>query len=561
MHSKNKFLQSREDQSPNKRLKANISDLLLDGLVSGKRAASLFTDAVDAQAEGLEQFSGVNLEQNALRDLQRRMLKKNPWPPLCRAKVHLKHLPTDTTFVDELEFLLPHEICHQLLHWNQHTGNKPFSVEGLTPKARQSFSAFCEKFGKDANRTIPLGFWIDGVPVKYDRSESIILFTLNFPGQAHDDFKRLRIPITLVNKKFMVPETLADILGIIAWSFTCLHAGSFPSTPLPGQPAFAGWRLKQAGKPLHAGGMLVEVRGDWDAYKNWFGLAGWNTTNCCYRCQATSTDIRDPSLSAAWRSQRKTLWQHLQECNFVTPLFSIPGVTLETFVIDWLHCMDLGMSADFAGNLLYHVLPSFPGSSMKQQCQALHRHLQAWYRDNPGWSNKLTTLTPLMIRKKNAKGQFTSPKLRASAGEMRSLVPWLLQLAQCTLDDSKPLENMMLAATQHLVSMYQHLSRAHYSPAELATHCRKFLLLYVELEKHSEPGLWKFKPKFHMAQELCEFDLVNPSLTWVYRDEDFGGSMAKVSKHRGGQHTAMGISRNALVKFVAGNQVPTWPVD
>ena len=74
------------------------------------------------------------------------------------------------------------------------------------------------------------------------------------------------------------------------------------------------------------------------------------------------------------------------------------------------------------------------------------------------------------------------------------------------------LDNMILAATQHLVSMYSCLSRDDYSPAALATHCRKFMLLYVELEKHAPAGLWKMKPKFHMAQELCEFDLVTPWL-------------------------------------------------
>ena len=59
MHSKNKFLQSREEQSPNKRLKANISDLLLDGTIGGA------TDAQDAQAEGLEDLAGVSQNQNA----------------------------------------------------------------------------------------------------------------------------------------------------------------------------------------------------------------------------------------------------------------------------------------------------------------------------------------------------------------------------------------------------------------------------------------------------------------------------------------------------------------
>jgi hypothetical protein len=78
----------------------------------------------------------------------------------------------------------------------------------------------------------------------------------------------------------------------------------------------------------------------------------------------------------------KTLWRHFEEAKSISPLFSIPGVNFETFGIDWLHCMDLGMGADFAGNLLYHVLPKFPGNGMKQQFKALHRHLQAWYRKN-----------------------------------------------------------------------------------------------------------------------------------------------------------------------------------
>ena len=107
MHSKNKFLQSREEQSPNKRLKANISDLLLDGTIGGARAASLFTDAQDAQAEGLEDLAGVSQNQNALRDLQRRLTKHSPWPPLYTAKVHMKSLATGCTGMRTLEVLWP----------------------------------------------------------------------------------------------------------------------------------------------------------------------------------------------------------------------------------------------------------------------------------------------------------------------------------------------------------------------------------------------------------------------------------------------------------------------
>ena len=237
--------------------------------------------------------------------------------------------------------LLPHEICSAVARWNQDAGDKPFTDAGLTPKVRQHCLSFCQDHNRDPSKTFPLGFWIDGVPFKWDRSESMIVLTLNFPGQVDNDFKRLRIPIALVNKKFLVEGTMQDLLNIIAWSFTCLHAGFFPSTPLPGQDPFHGWRQKQCGKPLGAHGMLIEARGDWEAYKNFFGLAGWNDKTCCYRCQASSTNSRDPSLEASWMSQMKTLWRHLEEAKFISPLFSIPGANLETFGIDWLHCMDL----------------------------------------------------------------------------------------------------------------------------------------------------------------------------------------------------------------------------
>lgn len=139
----------------------------------------------------------------------------------------------------------------------------------------------------------------------------------------------------------------------------------------------------------------------------------------------------------------------------------------------------------------------------------------------------------LMIRKKNVKGAFISPKLRASAGSWRSLVPWFFATCPAHLGQRQVLLNMMLGAAQHLVSMYQCLSRAHYSPSQMATRCKKFLLLYSEWERH----ILDFR---NLAREVCDFGLVNPSLTWVYHDEDFGGL---ASKHRGGTQSAMAISK------------------
>ena len=69
-----------------------------DGTISGIRASSLFTDAADAETQGVEELTGISLDGNALRNLQRKLTKK-------AASIHLKHLPTDNTFLDTV-FLL-----------------------------------------------------------------------------------------------------------------------------------------------------------------------------------------------------------------------------------------------------------------------------------------------------------------------------------------------------------------------------------------------------------------------------------------------------------------------
>ena len=304
-------------------------------------------------------------------------------------------------------------------------------------------------------------------------------------------------------------------------------------------------------------------------YKNVFNLAGWNDgDNCCFRCFASKTTIMDCSQTAPWRTQRKTTFQHFQQCqekrNHISALFSCPGVDLACFQIDWLHAVDLGVTCDFLGNLMYYLLPKWPGTTMQARCSAMYRHIQAFYRaGNPG--NQLDNLTPLMLRQQSKKtSKMGSPKLRASAGEARCLVPWALQIAEAYLNKDDLLENTMLAAARCLQECYASLTRATFQQDKLTQSCRQFCILYASISKHYaadlEQKLWVFKPKFHLFLELCEFGGGNPCLHWTYRDEDFGGSIAHTARRRGGANTILSLATNVLVKFMAQQLVPEWPV-
>ena len=110
----------------------------------------------------------------------------------------------------------------------------------------------------------------------------------------------------------------------------------------------------------------------------------------------------------------------LEGGNDINPLFSSPGFTSQQVLLDWLHTMDLGVTADFLGNLFYHLVrgPDYiEGSTQEQRVRNLFVTMQAYNKEGQP-SSRLQNLTLLMIRKSTS----SSPKLRAKAAEARSLV-------------------------------------------------------------------------------------------------------------------------------------------
>ena len=86
---------------------------------------------------------------------------------------------------------------------------------------------------------------------------------------------------------------------------------------------------------------------------------------------------------------------------------------------------------------------------------------------------------------------------------------------------------------------------------------RKFCLLYVEVERFCQQRPFRIKPKMHMWQELCEMHIgTRPSLYWTYRDEDFGGTLARMSRRRGGRSSLRSVGNSVLDRFAGKHDVP-----
>ena len=236
------------------------------------------------------------------------------------------------------------------------------------------------------------------------------------------------------------------------------------------------------------------------------------------------------------------------------PFNGLPGVGLSTFEVDWLHACDLGVGADFLGNLLFLVCKHNSGSTEEQRVASVWRDTKQWYVQNRV-ANQSQSITKLMIRKK----VFSSPKLRGKAAEIRSLIPWAVDITERLFADADPSseEGTCRLAAQHLNTCYGQLSTATFNPEILSYACRKFLLLYTALEVHGQESCrWRFKPKFHLWQHLCESTESAPSLYWTYDDEDWGGAVGRMSVRRGGKNQAFALSANVLTKFRAQNKIP-----
>ena len=228
----------------------------------------------------------------------------------------------------------------------------------------------------------------------------------------------------------------------------------------------------------------------------------------------------------------------------VSPIFRAPWVDTSIFRIDWLHCADQGVTADFLGNLLVLVSKKLHGRSIEERTGNLWQKVQHFYKENKT-RDCLQNLTPgMLVQPKKP------PKLRASAAQTRALVPFGLQCAVDLLDDNNPVEAAVSAAAFHLDQCYRALSHeSMFGTDVLREHSTKFALQYVALSDAAEDDkVWRLKPKLHLFLEVSS-EGGKPSLNWTYRDEDFGGSVARMSRRRGGLLSVPAFSANLIQRF------------
>ena len=543
-----------ESLSPTKVLRQHVRSLYLNNKLSGQETEKLQAEIAECKVPGFKVRKGFSknrqVSQQASRNLLRRSMKHSQWPPIYAHEIRVFDPKKQIECLAKVAFMLPHEILFALGDFN--------TAETLTvlSSATESVQKHClEAQSQWGVPVAALGLWSDGTPFNWERSKSLELLLINFPGLD----STWRFPIAAIPHEHISKHaTFEDIFSLVAWSFQQCAVGKMPFQRHDGSPWTSNdtWRKKRAGKPLPCKAVLAEVRADWKCMSEVFHLPHWqNTLGICCKCSATLGNFKDFSSLAPWRSERLNHWQFLErqllQGKKVSAIYHCPLFSTSCFKIGWLHTMDLGVSCDTLGNLCWHLLPKFAGKR-SDQVAALFLTMKDFYTRN-NVETRLFNLTEKMIRS-SAK---TSPKLKTRAGETRALVPWAWEIAQTMLDQLDPFEQAIFFAIKYLHQAYQCLSKKNFQHQHFHDVCFKFLLQYQALEFLAPEYTWYIKPKFHgMAELALAFD--NPSMNWVYRDEEAGGTLARLGRSKGNLQTPWSVSINVLQRFAAEFSVPAF---
>ncbi len=273
---------------------------------------------------------------------------------------------------------------------------------------------------------------------------------------------------------------------------------------------------------------------------------------------ACAMQVHEAADDADWRSSRLTteafLRRQMETGRRISPIFSVLGVECYLFRVDWLHAVDQGLGADFAGNAIEALLPKVPGATQQAKCHTLNDKLQAFY-ERRGTEDKIKVLKLKSFKRATP----TQPaKLKGSAAMIRAAIPFVKELAEELADDSVPVEAAIKVAAKHLMHCYQCLAKSSAAVRDEAFYnsSRDFVLQYHALHLAGDGISFRAKPKTHMFLEMCSQPGVIPNSCWCYRDEDFGGPIARQSKMRGCWKNLTAYSGHAFDMFFMRNRVP-----
>ena len=275
---------------PQQEFQDDVLDLFADNLVSGQRVARLLKKASKAGVEGISSRLQATSSKNSARSTRRHKLKRTKWPAYYYFDCRLKDRRRDEEYTSSIPINLPLELLEML--WELGRKDVLLSTDNLDTDGKKHMAWMKEQLQVD--ELWGWGLHGDGIPCNYDRTESVIMISLNLPGLKGKN-GRMRIPLVILPDQAVSENTFDDIFTVIAWSMRHLVTGTRPCCRHDG----TAWgprdhkRKKKNNVPLPFRACLVQVRADWDWMGKCFHLPFHSVKEgCCWLCSCKRNQVR-----------------------------------------------------------------------------------------------------------------------------------------------------------------------------------------------------------------------------------------------------------------------------
>ncbi len=293
MFSRNSQPASSSNAPASKEFQDDVEDLYAENTLSAQRASKLLAKASEAGIRGITSKVRRTIGKNQARDITRSKLKWSKWPDYYWFPCRLWDRRAAKEYTTTIPINLPSEVLEVL--WDSGVAEVLLSETNLDSAGKSHMRWMREQLG--VTQLLGWGMHGDGIPCNYDRTESVVMISLNLPGVPGKK-GRMRIPLCILPDSAVSENTFDDIMEVIAWSMRHLLGGTRPVCRHDGSE-FNGTDSKRAKKtgnlPFRA--CLVQVRGDWDWMGKCFHLPFHNVKQgCCWLCKCKRSQVRNKVL-------------------------------------------------------------------------------------------------------------------------------------------------------------------------------------------------------------------------------------------------------------------------
>ena len=387
-----------ENEATKSILAYHLVNLVMWGLLSGVRCQQIAQWAVQ---DGLDHPEIVILaklgtsgrhKQNVYSELLRRIPLPRITAALTRITIPVKKLFSVSNGFAQKIILLPHLLLahlykHHIHHFrNRILGGSESNIEDFWESQSRHPALVGHPMkrnhrlrGNYKRKAVPIALHGDGVAttaVGKSYSKSVEGFSWQsclMMGRGGVTLTNFLICMIFKNALEGSPETQAEIWLWMCWSLYWAYQGTHPTHGPDGSEYTTGIEADLAGTELAGGYFFVlwAIRGDLEYMMLQLKLRSYSSNTPCNCCDANSTTYpwTDARKGAAWLG---AIWsKDTFEKNFPDRhcIFKLPGVSIQNYCPDWLHCKHLGADAWFLGSVLdmlcVYILPGTFDENLK----------------------------------------------------------------------------------------------------------------------------------------------------------------------------------------------------